>query len=180
MKIPEGEWYTPYALTHKPSHKCIMLFLFKMNDQLSFISLVLPNTNNLKRKKFHIISVQQGLQWFLVLFLVFLFCFVWFFWFFFSFVGLVWFGNFSIARCHMGTGCFNFMPDYLVLAIFSRISLNNKFFSLLFVCVIFIVEKANAKPFQLTEKQWVLCIYRGFQTLTKASKRSSAKSVILV
>ncbi|XP_039767858.1 serine/arginine-rich splicing factor 11-like [Ornithorhynchus anatinus] len=24
------------------------------------------------------------------------------------------------------------------------------------------VEKANAKPFQMTEKQWVLCSYRGF------------------
>lgn len=38
----------------------------------------------------------------------------------------------------------------------------NKFFSLLFVCVIFVVEKANAKLFQMTEKQWVLCSYRGF------------------
>lgn len=43
----------------------------------------------------------------------------------------------------MGTGCFLFLCQIFlfVLAIFSRISLNNKFFSLLFVCVIFVVEK---------------------------------------
>ena len=63
----------------------------------------------------------------------------------------------------MGTGYFVLCQIFLfILAIFSRISLNNKFFSLLFVCVIFVVEKANAKLFQMTEKQWVLCSYRGF------------------
>jgi len=63
----------------------------------------------------------------------------------------------------MGTGTsFLFQVFLFILDIFHRISLNNKLFSLLFVCVIFVVEKANAKPFQMTEKQWVLCSYRGF------------------
>lgn len=63
----------------------------------------------------------------------------------------------------MGTGT-SFYSKFSCSAMlyFNRISLNNKLFSLLFVCVIFVVEKANAKPFQMTEKQWVLCSYRGF------------------
>lgn len=48
-----------------------------------------------------------------------------------------------------------------ILAIFSRISLNNKFFSLAICVCDFCSGEGNAKLFQMTEKQWVLCSYRG-------------------
>lgn len=63
----------------------------------------------------------------------------------------------------MGVGCKILLSPYLKFASFntSQYLPNNELFSLLFVCVIFVVEKAFAKPFLMAEKKWVLFCFRG-------------------